>query len=140
MSSANEPTDIPCKNGYIFAGWSTNEYKEVKKSLTVKATYVWENSDLPIVTEIKSATRNDEGTGYTVNVNLANFPDNFTKGKLVVALMTKSGKMVASETRAISMPETDELSEKIYRQNGTCIRKSVTRADKKEVLLIKKII
>lgn len=32
----------------------------------------------------------------------------------------------------------DELSEKIYRQNGTCIRKSVTRADKKEVLLIKK--
>ncbi len=113
MSSANEPTDIPCKNGYIFAGWSTNEYKEVKKSLTVKATYVWENSDLPIVTEIKSATRNDEGTGYTVNVNLTNFPDNFTKGKLVVALMTKSGKMVASETRAISMPETDELSEKI---------------------------
>ena len=31
-----------------------------------------------------------------------------------------------------------EGAEKIYRQNGTCIRKSVTRADKKEVLLIKK--
>lgn len=113
LSSAKEPTDIPCKKGYVFAGWSTEEYKSVKKSLIVKATYVWENSDLPIITEIKGAKRNDEGTGYIVNVDLTNFPNNFTKGKLVVALMTKSGKMVASETRAINMPETDEVSEKI---------------------------
>ncbi len=113
MSAATEPTDIPTKNGYVFAGWDTSEYQCVKKSLTVRATYVWENSDLPIITEINSAKRNDEGTGYTIDVNLTNFPDDFTKGKLVVALMTKSGKMVASETRSISMPETEEVSEKI---------------------------
>lgn len=113
LSSATEPIDVPCKKGYVFAGWSTNEYKEVKKTLTVKATYVWENSDLPIVTEIVNAKRNNEGTGYVIDVNLTNFPDDFTKGKLVVAMMTKSGKMVASETRTISMPETGECSERI---------------------------
>lgn len=114
-SAAIEPLveDIPCKNGYIFAGWDTTEYKEVKKTLTVKAIYVWGNSDLPIITEITSAKRNDEGTGYTIDVDLTNFPDNFTKGKLVVGLMTKNGKMVASETRSISMSETGEVREKI---------------------------
>lgn len=110
-SSAVEPTNIPTKNGYIFAGWDTNDYKCVKKALTVKATYVWENTNLPIITEIESAKRNEEATGYNIKVNLTNFPNDFTKGKLVFALITKEGKMVASEIKSISMPKTEEISE-----------------------------
>ena len=58
-SSAIEPTNIPTKKGYIFTGWDTSEYKCVKKALTVNATYVWENTNLPIITEIESAKRNE---------------------------------------------------------------------------------
>lgn len=110
-SSAIEPTNIPTKKGYIFTGWDTSEYKCVKKALTVKATYVWENTNLPIITEIESAKRNEEATGYDIKVKLTNFPNDFTKGKLVFALITKEGKMVASEIKSISMPETKEISE-----------------------------
>lgn len=115
MKSADEPSveDIPCRKGYIFNGWNTDEYKSVKKNLTLKATYVWENTDLPIVSEITSAKRNEAGTSYIVDVDMWNFPDDFTKGKIVVSLLTKSGKMVASETRTISMPEDGKISEKI---------------------------
>lgn len=110
-SSAVEPSDIPAKEGYVFAGWSTDDYKNVKNALTVKAVYVWENANLPIITEITSATRNAEATGYNIAVNLTNFPDDFTKGKLVAVLKTKDGKMVASETKSISLPSTKETTE-----------------------------
>lgn len=112
-SAATAPTDIPTKTGYVFAGWDTTDYQNVKRSMTVTATYVWGNADLPIVTEIKSAKRNAEATGYDVSVRLSNFPNNFTKGKLLVTLMTKSGKMVASETASISMPSSGEVTENV---------------------------
>ena len=110
-SAAAEPTDIPTPSGFVFAGWSTDEYKNVKKSMTVEAVYVWENPDLPIIAEISSAVRNPEATGYDVTVNITNFPNDFTKGKLVAALKTKEGKMVTSETRSISVPSSGEAEE-----------------------------
>lgn len=112
-SNAKPPTDIPTKKGYVFVGWNTDEYKCVKKNLSVKAVYEWENTDLPSILEVVSATRNEEATGYTVKVNLTNFPNDFTKGKMIVALKTKEGKMVASETRSISMPSEKEYSETV---------------------------
>lgn len=111
-SSATPPVDVPTKEGYVFSEWSTKEYKEVKKSLTIKAVYVWENVNLPIVTKIISAKRNDEATGYDIEVKLSNFPNDFTKGKLVASLKTKKGKMVASEVKSISMPTEGEVTEK----------------------------
>lgn len=110
-SSAAAPTDLPEKKGYVFAGWSTDDYKNVKESMTVKAVYVWENANLPIYTEIVSAVRNTEATGYNVSVKITNFPDDFTVGKLVAVLKTKEGKMVASETRSIYLPATKEATE-----------------------------
>ena len=110
-SSAVPPTDVPAKTGYVFAGWSTDDYKNVKKSMTVEAVYVWENANLPIHTEIVSAVRNTEATGYQISVKLTNFPDDFTTGKLVAVLKTKEGKMVASETRSIYLPATKETTE-----------------------------
>ena len=110
-SAATPPTDIPTKEGYIFSEWSTDEYKNVKKALTVKAVYVWENVNLPIITKVTSAKRNAESTGYDITVKISNFPDNFTKGKLVAALKTKDGKMVASEIKSVSMPSTGETTE-----------------------------
>lgn len=112
-NSATAPEDVPVQAGYKFIGWNTEDYKSVTKSMTVSAVYEWENTDLPIGMNITSAKRNEEGTGYVVNVDLNNFPNNFTKGKIVVALKTDAGKMVASETRTISLPEDNHCTEKI---------------------------
>lgn len=112
-SAATPPVSVPTKEGYVFSEWSTKEYEEVKKSLTIKAVYVWENTNLPIVTKIISAKRNDDATGYDIEVKLSNFPNDFTKGKLVASLKTKKGKMVASEIKSISMPTEGEVIEKI---------------------------
>ncbi len=112
--AASAPTEVPVKDGYIFAGWSTDDYKCVKNTLTIKAVYVWENVDLPIVTKIVSAKRNDEATGYDIAIVMSNFPNTFTKGKIVTTLKTKGGKMVASETDAISLPSSGELKKDIF--------------------------
>lgn len=111
-SSAVVPKDIPTKEGYVFSEWSTKEYEKVTKSLTVKAVYVWGNTNLPIITKIVSAKRNDEATGYDIEVKVSNFPNDFTKGKLVATLKTKNGKMLASEIKSISMPTEGEVDEK----------------------------
>lgn len=113
-SAAVPPKDIPAKTGYIFTGWNSDEYLCVKKALNIEAVYVWENINLPIVTEILSAKRNDEATGYHISVKMSNFPNDFTKGKLVTALKTKNGKMVASETDSISLPVSGELTKDIF--------------------------
>lgn len=111
--SATAPENVPVQAGYKFIGWNTEDYKSVTKSMTVSAVYEWENTDLPIGMNITSAKRNEEGTGYVVTVDLNNFPNDFTKGKIVVALKTDAGKMVASETRTISLPEGNHCTEKI---------------------------
>ena len=112
-SSAVPPTDIPTRPGYVFTDWNSSEYKEVKKNLTIKAIYEWENPNLPIILDITSAVRNEEATGYDISVKMSSFPDSFTKGKLVVSLKTKEGKMVAVETHSISMPKDDEVTEDV---------------------------
>ena len=111
--SATAPENVPVQAGYKFIGWNTEDYKSVTKSMTVSAVYEWENTDLPIGMNITSAKRNEEGTGYVVTVDLNNFPNDFTKGKIVVALKTDAGKMVASETRTISLPENNNCTERI---------------------------
>ena len=112
-SSATAPTSIPTKNGYVFANWSTEDYKCVTKNLTVKAVYVWENVNLPIVTTITSARRNSDATGYIIDVSMTNFPDGFTTGKVVTALKTAAGKLVASDTRSVSPTAASDWSESI---------------------------
>ncbi|WP_316607013.1 InlB B-repeat-containing protein [uncultured Ruminococcus sp.] len=112
-SAATPPTDIPTKDGYVFVGWNTKDYETVKRNMTVTAVYEWGNTDLPNILHITSAVRNEEATGYHVKVKLTNFPNDFTKGKLIVALKTKEGKMVASETRSVSMPAEQEYTEDV---------------------------
>lgn len=122
------PTEIPAKDGYIFSHWDTDEYSCVKKQLTVQAVYVWENMNLPIVTQITSAKRNDEATGYNIGIKMSSFPKDFTKGKIVTALKTKDGKMVASETTSISLPASGEFTDTIfvmYSGLASCVEVSI---------------
>lgn len=112
--SAAAPEEIPAAPGYVFSSWNTDAYKCVTGNLTVQATYVWENVDLPIITEIKSAARNEEKTGYNITVKMTNFPSDFTKGKIVTTLKTAQGKMVASEIDAVSLPVSGELEKEIF--------------------------
>lgn len=103
-SSATPPTPPEAPVGYTFSGWDTEEYKCVKKDLSVHAVYVWENDDLPIkFTTSPIVRRNEIGSGYTADLQLYNYPDTTTDGKIVVVLKTSEGKMVASKTEAISL-------------------------------------
>lgn len=113
-SSAVAPASVPADSGYVFTGWDSEAYKNVKKALTIKAVYQWENTDLPSIITVKSATRNSDGTGYDVKVNMKNFPDNFTKAKLVVGIMTDDNKLVASETDSVSVSSSGQVDKDVF--------------------------
>ena len=92
----------PTKQGYVFAGWNTNEFTSVTKNLTVTATYVWANSSLPILLTVNSCVYED--TGYTVNYSLTNYPDKKTTGRAIVSLKTATGKLlVTTESNAFTI-------------------------------------
>lgn len=112
-SAATPPTDVPAKDGFVFARWNSDKYLNVKEALKIEAVYVWENVNLPIITTIQSAVRNEESTGYDISLKMTNFPNDFTKGKIITALKTKDGKMVASETTSFSLKSSSEYSDTI---------------------------
>lgn len=98
------PEDKNIPVGYAFLGWSNEEYKAVKGDLTIQGIYSWGNTALPIVANITSAVRQDDG--YYVYFDLANYPDAVTRGRAVVSLKTADGKLVdATESAAFSIPK-----------------------------------
>ncbi len=100
---APENKNIPV--GYTFLGWNTDAYLEVKEDLTVYGVYDWGNHDLPIVAQITSAARQDDG--YYVHFDLTNYPDAITRGRAVVLLKTAEGKLVdTTESAAFSIPKS----------------------------------
>lgn len=103
-SGATPPEPPEAPPGYIFAGWDKEDYKFVKKDLSIHAVFVWEKENLPIkFTAAPIVRRNEMGSGYTADLTLYNYPDITTDGKIVIVLKTTEGKMVASKTEAISL-------------------------------------
>ena len=103
-SAAVAPENKNVPVGYEFLGWNTDAYLDVKEDLTVYGVYDWGNHSLPIVAQLTSATRQDDG--YYVHFNLTNYPDAITRGRAVVLLKTAEGKLVdTTESAAFSIPK-----------------------------------
>ena len=104
---ATAPTDTNTPTGYEFLGWDSENYKNVytdasNKTININGIYQWKNKDLPVVCEVTSAKRQSDG--YYVYFDLTNYPDSVTRGRAVVSLKTKTGKLVdASESAAFSI-------------------------------------
>ncbi len=102
------PPEAPEQPGYVFAGWSSEDYKNVYRenksdTINIYPIYVWENQNLPITCEITEASRQDDG--YFVYMDINNRVDKTTRGRAVVCLKTASGKLVyTTESAAFSIP------------------------------------
>ena len=94
--SAVQPPEAPAstKPGYVFGGWSSNDYECVKQNATIKASYVWENNELPIIVSDVKCEYKD--TGYLLTYTIANYPTSKTTGRAIVSLKTSTGKLVAT--------------------------------------------
>ncbi|MDR2156357.1 MAG: chitobiase/beta-hexosaminidase C-terminal domain-containing protein, partial [Clostridiales Family XIII bacterium] len=112
--AATPPIPVP-PDGEVFVDWDSHEYELVKKDLEITASYAWGNPDLPHVVGIDSAARNAERTGYNVVVRLVNYdPQGATRGRVIVALKTEAGKMVASETKTYDLAVLASAPEAIF--------------------------
>lgn len=107
-SNATPPTDTNAPTGYEFHGWSSEAYKNVyteasNRIINISAIYEWANDDLPIICNITSAYRQNDG--YYVNFDLTNYDKQLTRGRAIVSLKTAEGKLVDSaESTAFSIP------------------------------------
>lgn len=96
-----EITDLP--TGYEFFGWDSTDYLAVKGDASIKGIYAWSNEELPVVVQITSAKRLEDG--YYVYFDLTNYPKAITRGRAVVSLKTSEGKLVeTTESAAFSIP------------------------------------
>lgn len=100
--TATPPTTYTLPTGYVFAGWNVDpnslgtDYNCVDGDMKLTATKCWFNKDLPVVLEILSAFRDDNGKTYTVRAKLTNTPRDNTRGKVVATLKTSENKAVKS--------------------------------------------
>lgn len=106
-NDATPPEDTNDPTGYEFFGWENENYKNVytdasNKTITVRGIYKWFNDELPVVCEIKSAKRDEDG--YYVYLDLTNYDKAVTRGRAVVTLKTIDDKLVdSSESTAFSI-------------------------------------
>ena len=102
-SNAIPPETTNAPIGYEFFGWDSTEYLSVKNNATIKGIYAWSNEELPIVAQITSAKRQEDG--YYVYFDLTNYPTAITRGRAIVTLKTAEGKLVeTTESAAFSIP------------------------------------
>ena len=105
--SATAPEAPKAEKGYVFAGWDSEDYKNVQGNATIKATYVWANDDLPVVITMNKCEFKDDG--YIVNYDIKNNPNKRTKGRALVSLKTSKGKLLDStESKAFSLGKGEE--------------------------------
>jgi uncharacterized repeat protein (TIGR02543 family) len=113
LKAATPPTVTP-PEGYVFVAWNKSDYKKVTGNLTITASYAWVNKDLPIVTTISKAERQSANGGYNIVVDLKNYPDDNTRGRVIATLKTAEGKMVASEIESFSTAKSATVSKTIF--------------------------
>ena len=106
-ADAKEPEPPEAESGYVFAGWDNEDYKNVQGNVKVKACYVWENSDLPVVVSINNCEFREDG--YIVSYNIKNNPNARTKGRALFSLRTSTGKLInTTESDAFSLAKGEE--------------------------------
>lgn len=105
--NAVAPTPPKAEAGYVFAGWSNEDWKNVQGDVKVKACYVWKNNDLPVVVTLKKCEYKEDG--YIVTYDIKNNPNNKTKGRALFSLRTSTGKLLdTTESNAFSLAKGEE--------------------------------
>lgn len=112
--AAKAPTPSAPPSGYVFVGWNYPDFNCVKENMVITAVYAWKNKDLPIVTEIATAKRKTDYSGYDIVVSTKNFPDNITKAKIIVSLKTEENKMVASEMKQVYLNKGETTTHNLF--------------------------
>lgn len=101
------PTPPKAETGYVFAGWSNEDWKNVQGNVKVKACYVWKNNNLPVVVSLKKCEFKEDG--YIVTYDIKNNPSNKTKGRALFSLRTSTGKLLdTTESNAFSLAKGEE--------------------------------
>lgn len=102
--SVEPPTDIEVPEGYVFVGWDNEDYKYVTQNTIVKASFVYANADLPIQLNVTGCSFDSDGTGYTVLYDVANYNQKLTKGRAIVSLLSKEGRLLyTTESNAFTL-------------------------------------
>ena len=113
LEAATPPSVTP-PTGYRFVGWDRQDYLSVKSALDITAVFEWENPNLPNIITINSAVRNSSQTGYDINISTQNFPAGATQGRVIAALKTAAGKMVAVTTEQYRLDQLANATRSIY--------------------------
>jgi len=109
--SVEPPTDVEVPDGYVFVGWDSEDYKYVTKNTTIKASFVYENADLPVQLQVTSCGFDSDGTGYTVLYNVTNYDQGITKGRAIVSLLSKEGRLLfTTESSAFTLKASQSKS------------------------------
>lgn len=108
QGSALPPEISVSKPGYTFVGWDSEDYKYVTENLTIRASYIYENTNLPIQLSVNSCTydSNDQGDGegYTVLYDITNYNETSTRGRVVVAIKGADGRLLqTTESNAFTL-------------------------------------
>lgn len=120
-SSAN-PVDFKMPTGYVktgYDGWD-KDYKCITANTTLNTCIGWYNENFPIYAELLSATRDydseeSDNEGYTIKAKVTNWDKSTTKGRVVVALKTKEGKLLTStESSAFSVKKNTNKTIEIF--------------------------
>ena len=120
-SSAN-PVDFKVPTGYVktgYDGWD-KDYKCITANTTLNTCIGWYNENFPIYAELLSAVRDydaeeSDNEGYTIKAKVTNWDKSTTKGRVVVALKTKAGKLLTStESSAFSVKKNTDKTIEVF--------------------------
>lgn len=120
-SSAN-PVDFTLPTGYVktgYDGWD-KDYKCITENVTLRTSIGWYNQNFPIYAELLTAVReydteDSDNEGYTVTAKMTNWDKSSTRGRVVVALKTKEGKLLTStESSAFSVKKNAKKTIEVF--------------------------
>lgn len=106
------PENYTIDTGCVFAGWHIapesegTSFEPVDGTLTVIATQSWENEELPVIVEIVSAYRTEDGD-YEALIKMTNWDQSITQGRLISTLKTAEGKLLTSDLDSLTLSASE---------------------------------
>ena len=115
------PPEYELPRGYVNveSGWD-KDYTKVLDDTTYYSVIEWGNPDIPMYIDSVAAKRfTDTSTynneGYEVTVNLHNWDESLTTGRLIVALMTDEGQLLTeTESSAFYLKKSTTKSVEVF--------------------------
>lgn len=120
--SSAHPVEYDIPDGYAKAGYDgwDKDYTHITDNVMLFSCIGWYNENFPIFARITSAVREydaeeSDNEGYTIVTKLINNEESTTKGRVVVALKTKEGKLLTTtESSAFSIKKGTEKEVEVF--------------------------